>query len=77
MAMAFPGAVCLCEQMREALVGKESTEVEVLDITKLVRSIEPSDARVLRIREGRSGTTLVRKAEWPGTVLDSSRTGLL
>ena len=35
MAMAFPEAACLREQMSEALEGKQIAEVEVLDITKV------------------------------------------
>ena len=35
MAMAYPEAVCLREQMAEALVGKEIAEVSVFDITEV------------------------------------------
>lgn len=35
MAMAYPEAVCLRNQMEDALVGKEIADIDVLDITKV------------------------------------------
>ena len=35
MAMAYPEAVCIRDQMAEVLVGKEIAEVSPLDISKV------------------------------------------
>ena len=35
MGMAYPEAVCLCDQMPKALVGKEIADVSVVDISEV------------------------------------------
>ena len=58
MAMAYPEAVCLRKQMADILVGKEVTDVDVLDITKVEGSwrfgsiSQPPGVFQLRLRGG-------------------------